>query len=384
MTNWVMSIFSSCTSVMDPCKLPGRYKCFRRGAHSAADLVETGEIIFEESIQVDSKLELPICLGEMQTSFDNLMHAEPEKPLPDILDVIPSCSEMLNLVFSVEHVDIPDVVYDVCTKLNHSFDDNIVPCIDLIDYVVVEPIAETDAFFIDHPKILDSVSTIEPIGINVVLNSNVHDCLDEILNDNSFELTFDSAEDAYVSIDFEIEIVQSENFIELGLNFDLTQFYENFKCDCESGSCSICTEINYVIQPELRVLANAPNFELDCCAELKEAKNAENTKQRARKEEGKEAMETLMKRVADHRRLKPISHFFTLLFPCSDSLGSTLAANEERTNFFLETNFERFATAQFRTLNDKFNHLERRFDQAQQRKEDNSSKKDSMETSDSE
>ncbi|KOM37612.1 hypothetical protein LR48_Vigan03g099400 [Vigna angularis] len=75
-----------------------------------------------------------------------------------------------------------------------------------------------------------------------------------------------------------METVESENLIELGLNFDLTQFSENFKCDCESGSCSICTEINSVTQPELRVLTDAPNFELDCCAELKEAKNAKNTK----------------------------------------------------------------------------------------------------------
>ncbi|KOM47504.1 hypothetical protein LR48_Vigan07g120800 [Vigna angularis] len=46
------------------------------------------------------------------------------------------------------------------------------------------------------------------------------------------------------------------------------------------------------------------------------------------------------------------------------SSGSTLAANEERTNFFPETNFETFAIDQFRTLNDKFNHLQRAFDQA--------------------
>lgn len=80
---------------------------------------------------------------------------------------------------------------------------------------------------------------MEPIGINVVLN--VHDCLDEILNDNSLELTLDSIDDAYVNIDFETEIVQSDNFIKLGLNFGLTQFSKNFERDCESSSYSICT-----------------------------------------------------------------------------------------------------------------------------------------------
>ncbi|WVY90932.1 hypothetical protein V8G54_036446 [Vigna mungo] len=38
------------------------------------------------------------------------------------------------------------------------------------------------------------------------------------------------------------------------------------------------------------------------------------------------------------------------------SSGSTPATNEERTNFFLETNFQRFAVEQFKILNDKFNH----------------------------
>ncbi|KOM57577.1 hypothetical protein LR48_Vigan11g061000 [Vigna angularis] len=61
---------------------------------------------------------------------------------------------------------------------------------------------ETDTNLIDHSKIFDSVSAIEPIGINVVLNG--HDCRDEILNDNSLELTFDSAIDAYVNIDAEL------------------------------------------------------------------------------------------------------------------------------------------------------------------------------------
>ncbi|KOM48407.1 hypothetical protein LR48_Vigan07g211100 [Vigna angularis] len=41
----------------------------------------------------------------------------------------------------------------------------------------------------------------------------------------------------------------------------------------------------------------------------------------------------------------------------SYSSGSTPAANAERTNFFPETNFERFVAEQFRTLNDEFNNF---------------------------
>ncbi|KOM40816.1 hypothetical protein LR48_Vigan04g101400 [Vigna angularis] len=77
--------------------------------------VESGEDIFEEPVQVDSKLELPICLGEAQTSFDNLMHAELEKPLPDILAIIPGCSELLDEIFVVEHIKTPDILHDEFT-----------------------------------------------------------------------------------------------------------------------------------------------------------------------------------------------------------------------------------------------------------------------------
>ncbi|XP_022638039.1 uncharacterized protein LOC111241876 [Vigna radiata var. radiata] len=107
------------------------------GADSAADLVEIGEVIFEEPIQVNSKLELPNGLGEVQNNFDNFMHVESEKPLPNSLVVIPGYSEIVDEIFVVEHIDIPDVVYDVCIELDHCFDDNIMPCTDSIDSAVV-------------------------------------------------------------------------------------------------------------------------------------------------------------------------------------------------------------------------------------------------------
>ncbi|KOM58043.1 hypothetical protein LR48_Vigan11g107600 [Vigna angularis] len=81
-------------------------------------------------------------------------------------------------------------------------------------------ITDTNTELIDHSKKF-SVSAIEPIGKSCI------------------------------NIDFERKIVQSDDFIELGLNFDLTQFSENFECDCESGSCPICIEINYVLQTDV-------------------------------------------------------------------------------------------------------------------------------------
>ncbi|KOM31376.1 hypothetical protein LR48_Vigan01g093100 [Vigna angularis] len=68
----------------------------------------------------------------------------------------------------------------------------------------------------------------------------------------------------------------------------------------------------------------------------------------------------------------------------SYSSGSNLATKAECTYFTPETNFERFAAEQFRILNEKFNNFERRFNEAQQRKEDNNSDEDTMKTSDSE
>ncbi|BAT97871.1 hypothetical protein VIGAN_09144300 [Vigna angularis var. angularis] len=98
----------------------------------------------------------------------------------------------------------------------------------------------------DQSKIFKSVSSIEPIG------------------------------KSRVNIDFERETVQSNDFMELGLNFDLTQFSENFECDCESGSCSICAEIGYALQPNSKFITGDINCEFDDKdAELKENADAD-------------------------------------------------------------------------------------------------------------
>ncbi|KOM43869.1 hypothetical protein LR48_Vigan05g147400 [Vigna angularis] len=79
-----------------------------------------------------------------------------------------------------------------------------------------------------------------------------------------------------INIDFERETVHSDDFIELGLNFDLTQFSENFECDCESGACSICTEIDYALQPDSKFITGDINCEFDDKdAELKENAGAD-------------------------------------------------------------------------------------------------------------
>ncbi|XP_052735637.1 uncharacterized protein LOC128197582 [Vigna angularis] len=105
---------------------------------------------------------------------------------------------------------------------------------------------DTDTNLIDHSKIFNSVSAIEPIS------------------------------ESSVNINFERKTVQSDDFTELGLNFDLAQFSENFECDCESGSCSICAEIDYALQPNSKFITDAINCEFDDKdAELKENAGAD-------------------------------------------------------------------------------------------------------------
>ncbi|KOM37118.1 hypothetical protein LR48_Vigan03g049900 [Vigna angularis] len=128
--------------------------------------------------------------------------------------------------------DIPITLPDLHTHSNAC---------DLTHIDSIGFVTDTDTDLIDHFKIFNSVSAIEPIG------------------------------KSRVNIDFERETVQSDDFIELGLNFDLTQFSENFECDCESGSRSSCAEIDYALHPDSMFITDAINCEFDDKnAELKE------------------------------------------------------------------------------------------------------------------
>ncbi|KOM26557.1 hypothetical protein LR48_Vigan293s000800 [Vigna angularis] len=66
------------------------------------------------------------------------------------------------------------------------------------------------------------------------------------------------------------------------------------------------------------------------------------------------------------------------------SSGSTPVVNEDHTNFFPETNFERFVVDQFRNLNERVTKLERKIENARQQRRDEPSDKDSMDSSESE
>ncbi|KOM45633.1 hypothetical protein LR48_Vigan06g093900 [Vigna angularis] len=265
--------------------------------------------IKEKPEQVYCKLEIPTHVSEVQVNFNvfELVKLEPFKPVLDSDIDIHVHTHVVDSLFPVEHIDIPDVQYP-CTDLdlNDSLEDavddleigkkifneqkqvyseleipNTLPDLpihsnscDLMRTDSIGFMTDTDTNLIDHSKIFDSVSAIEPIGLKVVLNG--HDCRDEILNDNSLELTFDSVDDGYINIDFEVETVQSDNSIELGLNFDLTQFSENFECDCESGSCPICIEIDYVLQTDSKRITDVINCEFDDhAAELNENTGAD-------------------------------------------------------------------------------------------------------------
>lgn len=65
------------------------------------------------------------------------------------------------------------------------------------------------------------------------------------------------------------------------------------------------------------------------------------------------------------------------------SSGSTTAMNEDRTNFFPETNFDRFVVDQFRHLNKRVTQLERKINNAQQQRENSSFVEYSMDSSES-
>ncbi|KOM47878.1 hypothetical protein LR48_Vigan07g158200 [Vigna angularis] len=196
-----------------------------------------------EPVQVDFKFELPICLGEVQTSFDNLMH---EKPLPDILAVIPDCTENLDEICVVEHIDISDDFYDVCIGLDNNFEDSFMDCVELtMDSVVITKEKPSQVLFnLEILVVLSEVplqfslfdclciDPLEPVvNTTVVIDSKVlrapfeieriHTptvCIDNIcptfaalvLHENDLDFTFNKAEmfdDSLMNIDFDFAIV---------------------------------------------------------------------------------------------------------------------------------------------------------------------------------
>ncbi|KOM54389.1 hypothetical protein LR48_Vigan10g028100 [Vigna angularis] len=54
------------------------------------------------------------------------------------------------------------------------------------------------------------------------------------------------------------------------------KFSENFECDCESGSCSICAEIGFALHPDSKFITDAIKCEFDDKnADLKENAGAD-------------------------------------------------------------------------------------------------------------
>ncbi|KOM47649.1 hypothetical protein LR48_Vigan07g135300 [Vigna angularis] len=205
----------------------------------------------EELEQVYSELEIPIHVSEVQVNFNafELVKLEPIKLVLDSDIDMPMHTHVVDSLLPTEHIYIPDVHY---------------PCIDPDLYDSPKDVAydlEIGNKIFNEQKQIYSEPEI-PITLPYLpIHSNACDLrhTDSI----GLELTFDYVDDVFVNIDFEVETVQSDNFIELGLNFDLTQFSENFECDCESGSCSIYTEIDSVLQPDSKLITDAINSEFD-------------------------------------------------------------------------------------------------------------------------
>ncbi|KOM49517.1 hypothetical protein LR48_Vigan08g034400 [Vigna angularis] len=215
---------------------------FTVGVHLAADLIDASEVIFEEPVHVDFKFELHICLGEVQTSFDNLMH---EKPLPDILAVILDCTEKLDEICVVEHIDISDDFYNVCIGLDNNFEDSFMDCVELtMNSVVITKEEPTQVLFnleilvvlfefplqfssfdclcidplepvVNTAVVIDSKTLRAPFEIERIHNPTV--CTDNIcptfdalvLHENDLDFTFNKAEmfdDSLMNIDFDFSV----------------------------------------------------------------------------------------------------------------------------------------------------------------------------------
>ncbi|KAG2396917.1 hypothetical protein LR48_Vigan510s000200 [Vigna angularis] len=249
-----------------------------------------------QPVKVFSELIIPINLPEIQTGFDvfDMLKIEPVKPALDFVIDMSVHTHVLNSLCFIEHIDIPDVHhpctdFDFYDRLDDAADDleigniifneqkevyfeleipNTLPDLpihlntcDLLHINSIKSLAETDVVLIDHPKFLDSVLAIEPVNMNAVIfysTMNIDDCFDvnELLHDSIFELSLDSAADSHVSVDFDIETVKTEDVLDLELNFHFSQCSENFKCSCEADSCSICIEIDDVIQPDSNLITD--------------------------------------------------------------------------------------------------------------------------------
>ncbi|WVZ22270.1 hypothetical protein V8G54_000814 [Vigna mungo] len=177
--------------------------------------------------QVYSELDIPIHVLEVQIDINalDLLRVEPIKPAIDTADLMPAHTHILDSVFHVEHIDIPDAVYDVCTELDHSFDDNFVQCAGSIDSVVVaeDILYESIQVYCNlETSTTSSEFTIPFDAIDCI-------CIDPIEPVvNSVELIDSKA----LKAAFEIEHID--------VSIVVTELYIDFDTISIDGSCSEC------------------------------------------------------------------------------------------------------------------------------------------------
>ncbi|WVZ22802.1 hypothetical protein V8G54_001346 [Vigna mungo] len=177
--------------------------------------------------QVYSELDIPIHVLEVQIDLNalDLLRVEPIKPAIDTVDLMPAHTHILDSVFHVEHIDIPDAVYDVCTELDHNFDDNFVQYAGSIDSVVVaeDILYESIQVYCNlETSTTSSEFTIPFDAIDCI-------CIDPIEPvANSVELTDSMA----LKAAFEIEHID--------VSIVVTELYTDFDTISIDGSCSEC------------------------------------------------------------------------------------------------------------------------------------------------
>ncbi|KOM40843.1 hypothetical protein LR48_Vigan04g104100 [Vigna angularis] len=153
------------------------------------ELMEIGKVIFEEPIQVESKLKLLIGLDKMQTSVYILLHAKPMEPVTDFFHIVSGHSVILDKIFFVDQIKTSNI-----------------RCSDSDTYVLND-LLDDSAFACNNFEMLDEIFVVHHIktpidgcsDLNVLLSD---DLLEDQMNDS------DTIAHVFIEthVDFEFDI----------------------------------------------------------------------------------------------------------------------------------------------------------------------------------
>ncbi|KOM56711.1 hypothetical protein LR48_Vigan10g260300 [Vigna angularis] len=208
---------------------------------------------------------------EVQIHFNafDLVKVEPIKPAIDTAILMPAHTHILDSVFHVEQIDIPDAVYDVCTEPDHSFDDNFVQCADSIDSVIVaednfyESIQvysnlETPTATSEFPMPFDAfdcmcLDLIEPVSMAGALPTHTLRamCLLSVGVGSSAQW-----DDSIVHINFDLDVV--DDILSSGTDIEEVAYTEGTKVTLWRGFKKALRQASYI----LNVSTEGVNFDI--------------------------------------------------------------------------------------------------------------------------